>query len=299
MQKDAVISIKELVKIYKGGFGSQPVKALRGISFDIFRGEVFGLLGPNGSGKTTTIKILLGLIFPTSGKCSIFGYPPSNVEMKKRIGFLPEESYLYRFLNAYETLDFYGSLSGMPKKLRRNRAEELIELVGLKDAAKRPLKGFSKGMSRRIGLAAALISDPELIILDEPTSGLDPIGTREIKDLVISLKDQGRTVLLCSHLLADVEDVCDRIAILSKGNLAKEGTVADLLQRSDRFELIMEGMNEEEIQALTSHVEKMGKEIHSATHPRRKLENLFLEVVAKQADKEESKSTDNKGASQE
>ncbi|MDZ7816815.1 MAG: ABC transporter ATP-binding protein [Planctomycetota bacterium] len=280
MEQQAVITIEGLVKVYRGGFSGIPVKALKGISFDIHRGEVFGLLGPNGSGKTTTIKILLGLLFATAGKCTIFGREPSNVEVKKRIGFLPEESYLYRFLNAYETLDFYGALSGMPRKLRRERARKLIDMVGLSEAADRPLKGYSKGMSRRIGLAAALISDPELVILDEPTSGLDPIGNREIKDLILRMKGEGKTVLLCSHLLADVEDVCDRISILSRGELAANGPVSELLSRTDRFELVLESMTDEEIAELRQFVsERQNKKVFGATHPRRKLEDLFLEVV--------------------
>ena len=280
MSGEQVIIIRDLVKVFKGGIGSPPVRALNGISFDVFKGEVFGLLGPNGSGKTTTIKTLLGLLFPTAGSCSIFRRPPSDVEVKKRIGFLPEESYLYRFLNAKETLEFYGSLCGLGRKERRKRADELIEKVGLAHAGKRSLKFYSKGMSRRIGLAAALIGDPELIILDEPTSGLDPIGNREIKDLIVEQKERGRTVLLCSHLLADVEDVCDRITILAKGNVAAEGDVADLLARQDRFELILEKLTDEEMNGLLEYVKDKGKEILSASHPRRRLEDLFLEVVA-------------------
>ncbi|GAB4154942.1 MAG: ABC transporter ATP-binding protein [Planctomycetota bacterium] len=280
MNSDKIVVIENLAKTYKGGWGAQPVRALKGISLEIVRGEVFGLLGPNGSGKTTTIKILLGLLFPTSGRCTIFGAPPDDVATKRRIGFLPEESYLYRFLNARETLDFYGSLSGVPRKERRERAEKLIESVGLTEAAGRPLRGYSKGMARRIGLAASLIGDPELVILDEPTSGLDPIGTREIKDLIIDLRKQGKTVLLCSHLLADVEDVCDRIAILAKGEVAASGSVGELLTSSDRIELLIDEMNDEEIGRVAAFVQGMNKQFYGTTKPRRKLEDLFLEVVA-------------------
>ena len=290
MDDTTVISIRKLVKVFKGGIGIPAVTALKGISLDVERGEVFGLLGPNGSGKTTTIKILLGLLFPTAGKCRVFSRPPHDVAVKRRIGFLPEESYLYRFLNARETLDFYGALSGLGRAERRRRAEELIEKVGLAEAAKRPLKWYSKGMARRIGLAAALIGDPELVILDEPTSGLDPIGTREIKDLILEMKREGKTVLLSSHLLADVEDVCDRIAILAKGEVAAEGKVGDLLRRADRFELVVESMSREEVDELIRFLEERQKKVLEATHPRRRLEDLFLEVVARHGSGDEGPS---------
>ncbi len=280
MEQHEVVRIESLTKVFKGNIGVPPVTALKGISFTVNQGEVFGLLGPNGSGKTTTIKILLNLLFPTTGKCRIFGMPPSDIEVKRRIGFLPEESYLYRFLNARETLDFFGALSGIPKAERRERAEELIERVGLSEAEKRPLRWYSKGMSRRIGLAAALIGDPEFIILDEPTSGLDPIGTREIKDLIIELKEAGKTVLLSSHLLADVEDVCNRIAILSRGEVAALGPVSGLLARTDRFELVLRALSDAEIADLKNYCASRGAEVLNARHPRRKLEDLFLEVVS-------------------
>jgi ABC-2 type transport system ATP-binding protein len=280
MPENQVIEISNLTKVYKAGFGVKPVKALDDVTCDIRTGEVFGLLGPNGSGKTTTIKILLGLLFPTSGTCSIFGKPPSDVAVKARLGFLPEESYLYRFLNAQETLDFYGALSGISRAERRKRAESLIEKVGLSEAAKRPLREYSKGMARRIGLATCLIGDPELVILDEPTSGLDPIGTREIKDLILELKSRGRTVLLSSHLLADVEDVCDRIMILAKGKRAALGAVSELLARSDRLEMVFSAMSPEEIEDLKKYIEARGNRVIAIGKQRRKLEDLFLEVVS-------------------
>src|SRR6185503_18896387 len=200
--------------------------------------EIFGLLGPNGSGKSTTIKLVLGLLFPTNGQALVFGKDASDVSKNERIGFLPEESYLYKFLNAVETLDFYGRLFDMPAGMRRDRVNELITMVGLDRAKHRQLKEYSKGMTRRIGLAQALINDPELILLDEPTSGLDPIGTREMKNLIIRLKEQGKTVVMSSHLLADVQDVCDRIAILYAGELKVMGSVSQLLQEQNQTQIL-------------------------------------------------------------
>jgi len=217
---DLAIRTEDLTKVYVDFWGREKVLALDKLNLEVKRGEIFGLLGPNGSGKTTTIKLLLGLIFPTAGRAWVLGRSPGDVKANERIGFLPEESYLYRFLNAEETLDFYGQLFRLSRKVRRERTRKLIEAVGLGHAGNRVLREYSRGMSRRIGLAQALINDPELVFLDEPTSGLDPIGTREIKDLIIDLRRQGKTVLLSSHLLADVSDMCDRIAIINRGRIA-------------------------------------------------------------------------------
>src|SRR3990167_4674052 len=211
---EVVIETRSLSKVYRDFWGRQKVRALKALDLEIRRWEIFGLLGPNGSGKTTTIKLILGLLFPTSGRALVFGREATDVKKNERIGYLPEESYLYRFLNAEETLDFYGRLFNMASPLRRQRTSDLIEMVGLGWAKRRQLREYSKGMTRRIGLAQALINDPELVLLDEPTSGLDPLGTREMKDLILKLKSQGKTIVLCRHLLADVQDVCDRIAIL-------------------------------------------------------------------------------------
>ena len=218
MSSEVVVETRNLSKVYRDFWGRQKVRALKALDLEIHKGEIFGLLGPNGSGKTTTIKLLLGLLFPTSGRALVFGREATDVSKNERLGYLPEESYLYRFLNAEETLDFYGRLFDMPAAVRRKRAAELIDLVGLNWAKRRQLKEYSKGMARRIGLAQALINDPELILLDEPTSGLDPIGTREMKDLILKLKAQGKTVLMSSHLLADVQDVCDRIASCTRAS---------------------------------------------------------------------------------
>src|SRR6187401_2571462 len=230
---ETIIETRNLTKIYRDFWGRPKVHALKGLDLAVRRGEIFGLLGPNGSGKSTTIKLLLGLLFPTNGQALVFGKEATEVTKNERIGYLPEESYLYKFLNAEETLDFYGRLFDMPASVRQQRTNELIEMVGLNWARRRQLREYSKGMTRRIGLAQALINDPELILLDEPTSGLDPIGTREMKDLIIKLRDQGKTVVMCSHLLADVQDVCDRIAILHQGELKVLDRVDDLLRDQD------------------------------------------------------------------
>src|SRR5947209_9517293 len=225
MPQDVIVRTRKLTKIYRDFWGRQKKTALRALNIEIRRGEIFGLLGPNGSGKTTTIKLLLGLLFPTDGDAIVFGADAADVRKNERVGYLPEESYLYRFLNAEETLDFYGRLFNMPASVRRTKAQDLIEKVGLKADRKRILREYSKGMRQRIGLAQALINDPDLVILDEPTSGLDPIGTRWMKNLILELRNQGKTVIMCSHRLEDVQDVCDRIAILAEGELQAYGEV--------------------------------------------------------------------------
>jgi ABC-2 type transport system ATP-binding protein len=276
------VKTDNLTKVYSSPMGFQKVLALDRLSIQIEQGEVFGLLGPNGSGKTTTMKLLLGLLFPTSGSAEVLGRPAGDVATKQRIGFLPEESYLYRFLNAEETLDFYGRLFEIPRRERRQRADRLIKMVGLDHARRRPLKGYSKGMARRIGLAQALINDPELIFLDEPTSGLDPIGSREIKDLILDLKRQGKTVVLCSHLLADVQDVCDRIAILDRGQLKVVGAVSDLISIKDLTQLTARGLQPSTVDTVKTAVTQAGGQVVSVSHPTTTLEELFLKVLGKQ-----------------
>src|SRR5829696_5148944 len=244
----AAIHTESLSKVYRDFWGRPKVTALDNLDLTIRRGEVFGLLGPNGSGKSTTIKLLLGLIFPTAGRASVLGFPAGNTEINERIGFLPEESYLYRFLNGEEILKFYGKLFKIPRRELNRRVPELLDIVGLDaKSRKRKLREYSKGMARRIGLAQALINNPDLILLDEPTTGLDPIGTREMKDLVLSLKAQGKTDLLCSHLLADVQDVCDRITILFRGKRMELGHVKDLLQVKDVTQIQARGLTEGQI----------------------------------------------------
>ena len=277
---DAAIHTENLTKVYKDFWGQDKVRALDDLSLTIHRGEVFGLLGPNGSGKSTTIKLLLGLIFPTRGNASILGEPAGAARINERIGFLPEESYLYRFLNGEETLYFYGRLFRIPRRELKRRVPELLDIVGLDaKARKRKLREYSKGMARRIGLAQALINNPDLILLDEPTTGLDPIGTREMKDLIVSLKQQGKTVLLCSHLLADVQDVCDRITILYRGKMQTLGQVKDLLQVRDVTHIETKGMSEQQIAQTREFLRGIGVADPSITHPTTTLEDLFMRVI--------------------
>ncbi|HJT36576.1 MAG TPA: ABC transporter ATP-binding protein [Pirellulales bacterium] len=276
---DVVIETRNLSKIYRDFWGRQKVRALKALDLVVRRGEIFGLLGPNGSGKTTTIKLLLGLLFPTSGQALVFGKEASDVTKNERIGYLPEESYLYKFLNAEETLDFYGRLFDMPADVRRQRTAELIHLVKLDWAKQRQLKEYSKGMTRRIGLAQALINDPELIVLDEPTTGLDPIGCREMKDLILELRDRGKTVLMCSHLLADVQDVCDRIAILHQGELKELGRVDSLLKIRDVTEIRASGLNDAAKEEIRSVIARHNGQLVSMDNPTSTLEELFLSIV--------------------
>jgi ABC-2 type transport system ATP-binding protein len=276
---DVIIETRNLTKIYRDFWGRQKVHALKALDLEVRRGEIFGLLGPNGSGKTTTMKLLLGLLFPTNGQALVFGKDASDVAKNERIGYLPEESYLYRFLNAEETLDFYGRLFDMPASTRRERINELIEKVNLGWARRRQLKEYSKGMARRIGLAQALINDPELIMLDEPTTGLDPIGTRDMKDLILDLRDQGKTVLMCSHLLADVQDVCDRIAILYQGELKELGRVDRLLTVQDVTQIQAKGLSREAEEEIRAVIAKHHGSLLSMSNPTSTLEELFLNIV--------------------
>ncbi len=267
-----------LTKIFSDCWGRDRVRAVDELNLKVRYNEVFGLLGPNGSGKTTTIKMLLGLLYPTKGKAVVLGGDGANPKISARIGFLPEESYFYRYLNARETLDFYGRLFGLPFRVRKMRIEALLDMVGLKAAANRAVGTFSKGMARRIGLAQALINDPELLILDEPTAGLDPIGTRQIKDLILELKKRGKTILLCSHLLADVEDVCDRIAILYSGKIQAEGQVRDLLQQTDRKQITTGFISDEAIAKIKQIVQQEQVDC-AVSSPMDKLETFFIRTV--------------------
>ena len=278
-EQENVIEIRNLSKVYRDFWGRKKVQAVKSVSLDVRKGEVFGLLGPNGSGKTTTIKMLLGLLFPTSGEITILGKKASDVAKNERIGYLPEESYLYRFLNADETLDFYGRLFDITPADRAKRADELIKMVGLEHAGRRQLKEYSKGMTRRIGLAQALINDPELVLLDEPTSGLDPIGTREMKDLILNLKEQGKTVVLCSHQLADVQDVSDRIAMLYQGELKLLGDVDELLELREETEIRTGNLPDAAIDEIKEVLSKHGMDNSQIQKPRADLEELFLRTV--------------------
>ncbi len=275
-----VVQTAGLGKTFKDFWRRPRVEAVKDLNLEIRPGEIFGLLGPNGSGKTTTIKMLLGLLYPTRGRISIFGRPPSDVAVKARIGFLPEESYLYRFLVAHETLDYFGRLFRLPATIRKERTERLLDMVGLRHEAKRPVGEYSKGMARRIGLAQALINDPEFLILDEPTSGLDPIGAKQIKDVIRELGRKGKTILLSSHVLADVEDVCDRVTILYGGQQRAIGEIGDLLRKQDVTQITAPALSTSTISQIHDLVHKLEKkDILEVSNPRVKLEDFFLKIV--------------------
>ncbi|HOK95458.1 MAG TPA: ABC transporter ATP-binding protein [Anaerohalosphaeraceae bacterium] len=269
-----------LTKIFPDWWGRPKVIAVEDLNLKIRYNEIYGFLGPNGSGKTTTIKMLLELLYPTRGAAFVLGGKVSDPKISARIGYLPEESYLYRYLTARETLDFYGRIFGLPADIRKARIETLLEMVGLSGMGNRPIGTFSKGMARRIGLAQALINDPDLLILDEPTSGMDPMGTRQMKDLFIELARRGKTILLCSHLLADVEDVCDRIGILYGGRMQVEGTVRQLLQQSDETQIRTGRLSEAAIEQIRRIAASEGQ-VPEITNPMDKLENFFIRIVAK------------------
>lgn len=281
-----VVQTAGLCKTFRDFWRRPRVEAVKDLNLEVHAGEVFGLLGPNGSGKTTTIKLLLGLLYPTKGRISLFGRSPTDVEVKARIGFLPEESYLYRFLVAHETLDYFGRLFRLPARVRKERTEKLLDMVGLTHEAKRPVGEYSKGMARRIGLAQALINDPEFLILDEPTSGLDPIGARQIKDVIRELGRKGKTILLSSHILADVEDVCDRVVILYGGQQHAAGTIDELLAQRDRTQITLPAVSDETVAKIKSLVTKSlvttgdgDATPFEVTHPRQTLESFFLQKV--------------------
>jgi ABC-2 type transport system ATP-binding protein len=277
-----VASAVGLTKIFRDFWGRPKAKAVVDIDFNVYPGEVIGLLGPNGSGKSTTVKMLLGLLYPTAGTLSVLGRSPRAVDTKREIGYLPEESYLYKYLTASETLDFFGALFGLSAAERRLRTEQLLEMVGLSHAKRRRVGEFSKGMARRIGLAQAMINDPALLILDEPTSGLDPLGCKEVKDLILHLKKRGKTVIVTSHMLSDVEDICDRVMIMYGGKIRAEGTLNELLTITDASRITTPQLSPE----VTAKVLKILRENFGSSeefqvdHPRKSLEEFFLEVIA-------------------
>lgn len=289
--EDTVIAIRGLTKVFKDFWGRPKAKAVDNVSFEVRKGEVFGLLGPNGSGKSTTIKMILGLLYPTKGHLEVFGKSPRHVATKERIGYLPEESYLYRYLNSVETLDFFGSLFRLSQQERKDRIEQLLDMVGLSAARRRAVGEFSKGMQRRIGIAQALINDPDLVILDEPTSGLDPIGCREVKDLILALAKRGKTVILSSHLLSDVEDVCDRVVIYYGGKVQAMGELGDLLATPDSMQiqtpLLSKSVTEKVLETIRKEVGEGKVRLET---PTQNLESYFLGVVerARQTDQHTS-----------
>src|SRR5881396_499924 len=279
---DVIVSVRGLTKVFKDFWGRPKARAVDGVDFEVRKGEVFGLLGPNGSGKSTTVKMLLGLLHPTRGHIEVFGKSPRHVATKSRIGYLPEESYLYRYLNSRETLDFFGNLFHLAPVERRQRTEQLLDMVGLTQTRTRAVGEFSKGMQRRIGLAQALINDPDLVLLDEPTAGLDPIGCREVKDLILALARRGKTVILSSHLLSDVEDVCDRVVIYYGGNIQAMGTLKELLARPDTLRITTPVLPRETLERVLEVIRRdaVAGEVR-VDNPTQNLESYFLEVVEK------------------
>jgi ABC-2 type transport system ATP-binding protein len=281
MTDETMVEAAGLAKVFRDFWRRPRVRAVDGLSLSVGRGEVFGLLGPNGSGKSTTLKMVLGLLRPTKGRLVVAGRPPTDVRAKARIGYLPEESYLYPYLTAGETLDFYGRLFDLGGAERRRRIDELMAMIGLEHARKRLVGEFSKGMARRIGLAQALINDPDLVILDEPTSGLDPLGCRQMKDLILALARRGKTVLLSSHLLADVEDVCDRIVILYNGRVQAAGPIRELLEEKSRCRITLPDLPADVLRRVLASAREIAGAEPEFDRPRKNLEQFFLEVVAR------------------
>ena len=276
------ISIESLTKEFTNPsvFSRGKIIAVENLTLNVEPGQVYGLLGPNGSGKSTTMKIVLGLVTPTSGRTCIFGRDSRDVESREAVGFLPENPYFYKFLTGFETLDFYGRLCGLGGKMLRDRSRELLALVGLESAADRRVGGYSKGMLQRIGLAQALVQDPRLLVLDEPTAGVDPAGSHEIRDLILRLKQRGITVMLCSHLLSQVQEICDRIGIMNHGRLVREGALDDLISIENQTEFVLENATPELLAELRQRAESAGAKVLCEHRPQQNLERYFLGVTA-------------------
>ena len=279
------VRIENLTKIFPVPLRRQRVTAVRNISFEVRPGEVYGLLGPNGSGKSTTLKILLGLVTPNHGRAMIFGQDSRDYHSRRDVGFLPENPYFYKFLTAAETLRFYGKVCGMGGTILNKRIDELIHLVGLEDARDRRIGGFSKGMLQRIGLAQALIQDPRLVVLDEPTAGVDPAGSHQIRDLILDLKQRGKTVLLTSHLLEQVQEICDRVGIMARGEMIREGALADLVSVKNQTEFVIENATPEIRSQIEHLLQNSPAKLLSTRQPQRSLESVFLELTAPSADR--------------
>ena len=283
---EPAVAVTELTKVFPVPWRRPEIMAVQNLNLRVEPGEVYGLLGPNGSGKSTTLKIILGLVSPTRGQTEIFGRNSRLVESREAVGFLPENPYFYKYLTGAETLRFFGKLCGLSRASLKRRVDELLELVGLADARDRRLGGYSKGMLQRIGLAQALINEPKLIVLDEPTAGVDPAGSREIRDLIVDLKRRGITVLFSSHLLAQVQEICDRVGILAGGVLVREGKLEELIAIENQTELVLQNasdklLNEIETLAASSHAKLVARRRSTTT-----LERLFLEATAKRDRKE-------------
>jgi len=276
MEATPAIAIRGLTKDFRVSGSKRWLRAVDNLSLEIERGSIYGLLGPNGSGKSTTIKVVLGLVQPSLGECEILGQPSRNPAARINVGYLPEAPYFQRFLTGRELLAYFGTLAGVDKTKLQERIEVLLKRVGLEDAGDRRVGGYSKGMLQRVGLAQALVADPELLILDEPTAGVDPVGAADIASLIVELKEEGKTVLLCSHLLSQVESVCDRVAIMGRGRLLREGTVGALTSGSDRSSIRVDGVSAELRGAIEKLAAAEGGEVST---PKRSLEALFLELA--------------------
>ena len=279
------VRIENLTKIFPVPLRRQRVTAVRDLSFEVRPGEVYGLLGPNGSGKSTTLKILLGLVTPNQGRAMIFGQDSRDYHSRRDVGFLPENPYFYKFLTAAETLRFYGKVCGMGGTILNKRIDELIHLVGLEEARDRRIGGFSKGMLQRIGLAQALIQDPRLVVLDEPTAGVDPAGSHQIRDLILDLKKRGKTVLLTSHLLEQVQEICDRVGIMARGEMIREGALADLVSVKNQTEFVIENATPEIRSQIEHLLQNSSAKLLTTRQPQRSLESVFLELTAPSADR--------------
>ena len=284
MSEPAVV-IENLTKVFKRGVGHKLFTAVKDVSFSVKAGEVYGLIGPNGSGKSTTMKVLLGLLAPTQGRTSIFGMDSQTVESRRAVGFLPENPYFYKHLTGLETVLFFGRLCGMRGKKLHDQARELLKLTGLENAADRRLASYSKGMLQRIGLAQALVHEPQLLVLDEPTAGVDPSGSRRIRDLIIDCKARGITVLVTSHLLEQLQEVCDRIGIMSQGRMVSEGPIEELIAVENQTEFVLENATPELLQQIRDLVASKpdnGK-LLSMGHPHTTLERMFLKITEEDA----------------
>jgi ABC-2 type transport system ATP-binding protein len=273
------VALTDVTKVFPVPFQRRSVVAVRDLNLEVAPGQIYGLLGPNGSGKSTTLKIILGLVTPTRGRAQIFGRDSDRVASRESVGFLPESPYFYKFLTGEETLRFYGKLCGLRGGTLKSRVEEMLALVGLTNARKRRLGGYSKGMLQRIGLAQALIQEPALLVLDEPTAGVDPAGAREIRDLILELKTRGITVLLSSHLLGQVQEICDRVGILANGVLVREGALPDLLGVENQTQFILENAAPDLLEAIDNLAARSGARVIERGRPRTSLEQLFLEAT--------------------
>jgi ABC-2 type transport system ATP-binding protein len=282
---ETAVEIRDLVKDFRPAGRKEPLRAVDHVSLTIAPGEVYGLIGPNGSGKSTTMKALLGLVQPDAGVCRIFGNDSLQVDSRQDVGFLPENPYFYKHLSGAETLRFYGKLCGLRGAVLNARVKELLHLVDLEGASDRRLGGYSKGMLQRIGLAQALVQEPRLVILDEPTAGVDPVGSREIRDLILDLKKRGITVFLCSHLLEQVQEVCDRVGIIFRGRMVKEGRIDELLAIGDQTEIVLRDASPELLEKLTVQIQADGQaELLRTGRPKTTLERLFLEETVNRRD---------------